>query len=173
MELKDILRTVPDFPKPGINFIDITPLLATPQLFSTTVDRLAAFTQQQQTDLILAAEARGYLFGAAVAYRTRLPLAIVRKPGKLPHATIAHTYDLEYGTDTLELHEDAVTKGQRVMIVDDLLATGGTVEACAKLVEQLGGVVAGCAFVIELSFLAGREKLKDYEVLSLIDYDSE
>ena len=173
VELKDIIRDVKDFPKPGIVFKDITPLLANPQLFAYAVDRLAAFTRQNESDVVLAAEARGYLFGAAVAYKLGLPLVIVRKPGKLPHKTVSHTYELEYGTDTLEIHEDAIRKGQRVMLVDDLLATGGTIEACAKLVEKSGGVVAGCAFVIELSFLKGRQKIEEYEVFSIIDYESE
>jgi len=173
LELRDIVRDVKDFPKPGIVFKDITPLLANPQLFAYVVDRLADFTQQKESDVVLAAEARGYLFGAAVAYKLGLPLVIVRKPGKLPYKTISHTYELEYGTDTLEIHEDAIRKGQRVMLVDDLLATGGTVEACAELVEKLGGVVAGCAFFIELSFLKGRQKLKDYEIFSLVDFESE
>lgn len=173
VELKDVIRDVKDFPKPGIVFKDITPLLANPQLFAYAVDRLAAFTQQNESDVVLAAEARGYVFGAAVAYKLGLPLVIVRKPGKLPYKTVSHTYELEYGTDTLEIHDDAITKGQRVMLVDDLLATGGTTEACVRLVEKLGGVVAGCAFVIELSFLNGREKLKDYKVFSIIEYESE
>ena len=173
MELKDFIRDVKDFPKPGIVFKDITPLLASPQVFAYVVDRLAAFTAQRESDVILAADSRGFLFGAAVAYHLGLPLVIVRKPGKLPYKTVSHTYQLEYGTDTLHLHEDAVRKGQRVMIIDDLLATGGTVEACAKLVEKLGGIVSGAGFVIELSFLKGREKLKDYKVFSIIDYTTE
>lgn len=173
MDLKDVIRDVKDFPKPGIVFKDITPLLADPALFACAVDRLAAFTAENKSDIVLAAEARGYLFGAAVAYKLALPLVIVRKPGKLPHRTTSHTYELEYGTDTLEIHVDAIGTGQRVMLVDDLLATGGTVEACAKLVEKLGGVVAGCAFVIELSFLKGRQRLKDYKVFSIIDYENE
>jgi adenine phosphoribosyltransferase len=173
VELKDIIRDVKDFPKPGIVFKDITPLLAKPDLFGYAVDRLADFARRHETDVVLAAEARGYLFGAAVAYKLGLPLVIVRKPGKLPYETISHTYDLEYGTDTLEIHKDAVRKGQRVMLMDDVLATGGTMEACAKLVQKLGGVVAGCASVIELSFLKGRERLKDYEVFSIIDYKTE
>lgn len=170
MELKDIIRDVKDFPKPGIVFKDITPLLAHPELFAYAVDKLADFARRNETDVVLAVEARGYVFGAAVAYKLALPLVIVRKPGKLPHETISHTYDLEYGTDTLEIHKDSIRKGQRVMLVDDLLATGGTMEACAKLVKKLGGVVAGCAFVIELSFLKGRQRLKDYKVFSIIDY---
>ena len=173
MDLKDVIRDVKDFPKPGIVFKDITPLLLRPELFAHTVDRLADFTRQKESDVVLAAEARGYLWGAAVAYKLALPLVIVRKIGKLPHKTISHTYELEYGTDTLEIHEDAIRKGQRVMLVDDLLATGGTIEACAKLVERLDGVIAGCAFVIELSFLKGREKLKDYDVFRIIDFDGE
>ena len=173
MELKDVIRDVKDFPKPGIVFKDITPLLLRPELFAYAFDRLADFTRQKETDVVLAAEARGYLFGSAVAYKLALPLVIVRKTGKLPHKKISHTYELEYGTDTLEIHEDAVRKGQRVMLVDDLLATGGTIQACARLVEKLGGVVAGCAFVIELSFLKGRERLEGYDVFRIIDFDSE
>ena len=172
MELKDIIRDVKDFPKPGIVFKDITPLLANPQLFGYVIERLSAFTSQRESDMVLAAESRGFLFGAAVAYRLGLPLAVVRKPGKLPYETVSHAYDLEYGTDTLEIHKDAIRKGQRVMVIDDLIATGGTLEACAKLVEKLGGIVAGCACVIELSFLKGRERLKDYKVFSIIDYKS-
>ena len=173
MNLKDVIRDVKDFPKPGVVFKDITPLLAWPGLFAYAVDRLADFTRQKESDVVLAVEARGYLFGAAVAYKLALPLVIVRKPGKLPHKTISHTYELEYGTDTLEIHEDAIRKGQRVMLLDDLLATGGTIEACAKLVEKLGGVVAGCAFVIELSFLKGRKRLKNYDVFRIIEFESE
>jgi adenine phosphoribosyltransferase len=173
MELRDFIRDVKDFPKPGIVFKDITPLLANPQLFAYAVDRLASFASRSEADAVLAAEARGYLFGAAVAYRLELPLVIVRKPGKLPYRTVSYTYELEYGADTLQIHEDAIKKGQRVCLIDDLLATGGTVEACAKLVEKLGGVVAGCAFLIELSFLRGRDRLKDYKIFSLIDYKSE
>jgi adenine phosphoribosyltransferase len=173
VELKDIIRDVKDFPKPGIVFKDITPLLTKPDLFGYAVDRLADFVMRHETDVVLAAEARGFIFGAAVAYKMGLPLVIVRKPGKLPYETVSHTSNLEYGTDTLQIHKDAVRKGQRVMMMDDVLATGGTMEACAKLVQKLGGVVAGCACVIELSFLKGRERLKDYEVFSIIDYKSE
>ncbi len=173
MELKDFVRDVKDFPKPGIVFKDITPILANPQIFSYIVERLAAFAQQRESDVILAAEARGFLFGAAIAYHAGLPLVVVRKPGKLPYKTVATTYQLEYGSDTLQIHEDAIRKGQRVMIIDDVLATGGTVEACAALVEKLGGVVSGAGFVIELSFLKGRDRLKKYKVQSLIDYASE
>jgi adenine phosphoribosyltransferase len=173
MELRDLIRDVKDFPKPGIVFKDITPLLAHPQVFEHVVDRLAAFVQQVETDVILAPESRGFLFASAVAYKTALPLVIVRKPGKLPYKTVTYSYALEYGTDTLAIHEDALRKGQRVMIIDDVLATGGTVEACAKLVEKLGGVVSGASFVIELSFLPGRERLKPIKVNALIDYPSE
>ena len=173
MDLKEAIRDVVDFPKPGIVFKDITPLLENPEAFRYAIDRMAEFAGKQKAEVILGAEARGYLFAAAVAYKLGLPLIIVRKPGKLPHETIAHTYDLEYGTDTLEIHADAVKDGQRVLLVDDLLATGGTIEACAKLVEKLGGIVAGCAFVIELSFIPGREKLKQYPILTMIDYESE
>ena len=173
MDLKPIIRDVVDFPKPGIVFKDITPLLANPEAFKYAVDRMTEFARKQKTEAVLAAEARGYLFGPGIACNLGVPLLIVRKAGKLPHKTIAHTYVLEYGTDTLEIHEDSIEKGRRVLLVDDLLATGGTIEACAKLVEKLGGVVAGCAFVIELSFLHGRDKLKGYDIFTMIDYEGE
>ena len=173
VELRDIIRDVPDFPKPGIIFKDITPLLAHPRFFRQAVDKLADFTRESAAEAIVAAEARGYIFGAAVAYKLGLPLIIVRKPGKLPRETISHTYELEYGTDTIEIHEDAIRDGERVMLIDDLLATGGTVRACAELVETLGGVVAGVACVIELSFLDARKMLQDYQVLSIVDYEGE
>ena len=172
-DLKSVIRNVKDFPKPGIVFRDITTLIADPRAMRYAVDKLAEETTSRHAEAILAAESRGYLFGAGVAYKLGLPLAIVRKPGKLPEATIKHTYELEYGTDTLELHTDAIKRGQRVMLIDDLLATGGTIEACAKLVEKLGGTVAGAAFVIELSFLKGRERLKGMPVYSIVDYESE
>jgi adenine phosphoribosyltransferase len=173
VDLKSVIRNVKDFPKPGIVFRDITPLLSDPPAFKYAVDKIADFARGRKADLLLAVEARGFTFGAAVAYKLALPLVVVRKPGKLPYKTVSHTYDLEYGTDTLHIHEDAVGRGKRVLIVDDLLATGGTVQACARLVEKLGGSVAGAAFVIELSFLKGRDKLKGYDVYTIVDYESE
>ena len=172
-DLGRFIRDVPDFPKKGIVFKDITPLLASPQVYGHVVDRLAAFAQQRESDVVLAPESRGFLFAAAVAYKLGLPLVVVRKPGKLPYRTVSYSYELEYGTDTLTIHEDAIRKGQRVMVIDDVLATGGTAEACAKLVEKLGGVVSCFAFVAELSFLKGRERLKAYKVNALIDYKTE
>jgi len=173
VDLKDAIRSVKDFPKPGIVFRDITTLIADPRAMRYAVDRLADEARARQAEVILAAEARGYIFGAAVAYKLDLPLVIVRKPGKLPGETVSHTYELEYGTDTLEIHTDAIQPGQRVLLVDDLLATGGTIAACASLVEKLGGEVAGAAFVIELSFLNGRSKLAGMPVFTIVDYESE
>jgi adenine phosphoribosyltransferase len=173
VDIESYIRDINDFPKPGIVFKDITPLLANPQLFAHVVDRLAAFTSQGESDVVLAPESRGFLLASAVADKLGRPLVVVRKPGKLPYKTVTYSYQLEYGSDTLAIHEDALRKGQRVMIIDDVLATGGTVEACAKLAEKLGGVVSGASFVIELSFLHGRDRLKPYKINALIDYTSE
>ena len=172
-DLKQVIRNVKDFPKPGIVFRDITTLIADPRAMRYAVDKLADEAKTRKAEVVLAAESRGYIFGAAVAYKLGLPLVIVRKPGKLPAATIRHTYELEYGTDTLEIHTDAIKHGQRVILIDDLLATGGTIAACARLAETLGGNVVGAAFVIELSFLKGRERLKGMPVYSIVDYESE
>ena len=172
-DLKQVIRNVKDFPKPGIVFRDITTLIADPVAMRYAVDKLAGEAAGRKAEVILAAESRGYIFGAAVAYKLGLPLVIVRKPGKLPAKTIRHTYELEYGTDTLEIHVDAVKPGQKVMLIDDLLATGGTIAACASLVEKLGGTVVGAAFVIELSFLPGRQRLGNMPVYSIVDYESE
>ncbi len=172
-DLKQIIRRVKDFPKPGIVFIDITTLIANPEAMRFVVDKLAEETRRRGAEVVLAAEARGYIFGTAVASKLGLPLVIVRKPGKLPAETISHTYDLEYGSDTLEIHTDAVKPGQRVILLDDLLATGGPIAACALLVGTVGGTVVGAAFVIELSFLPGRKKLANIPVYSIVDYESE
>ena len=168
--LKALVRTVPDFPKPGILFYDITTLLKDKTGFAKMIDALAAHYIERKVDLVLGIEARGFIFGPALAYRLNAGFVPVRKPGKLPAATERVTYDLEYGTDTLEMHKDAVAKGARVLIVDDLLATGGTAAAAAALVKGLGAEILEISFLIELGFLSGRDKLKGYPVRSLIVY---
>jgi adenine phosphoribosyltransferase len=169
--LKKLIREVPDFPKPGILFYDITTLLKDRKGLAMLIDALAEHYIDQKIDLVLGMEARGFIFGPALAYRLSAGFVPVRKPGKLPAATIKYDYALEYGTNTLEIHKDAIQKGQRVVIVDDLLATGGTAEATAKLAESLGADIAGLGFVVELDFLNPREKLKQYDVFSLLHYD--
>ena len=173
MDLKAYIRSIPDFPKKGIVFRDITTLIADADALRAAADALAEPFKHERVDLVVAPEARGFIFGAMVADRLGAGLVPVRKPGKLPAKTIQRTYDLEYGTDTLTMHADAVTRGQRVLVLDDLLATGGTIKACCDLVKELGGKVVGCAFVIELSFLKGREKLKDYRVVSLVEFEGD
>ena len=168
MDLKKHIRDIPGFPKEGIIFKDITTLLKDPKALAQTVDRIANEYKDKKIDVILSIEARGFIFGSAIAYKMGIGMVPVRKKGKLPYKTHSVTYDLEYGQDTLEIHQDAFAKGARVLIVDDLLATGGTVSAVAGLVEKMGGVIAGIAFVIELLPLKGREKLKGYPVTSLI-----
>jgi len=170
-DLKDYIRAVPDFPKPGILFRDITPLLAAPKAFRRAVEALAERFRHRGVDVVAAAEARGFLFAAPLALELEAALVPVRKPGKLPCQTLSYSYDLEYGTDTLEIHADAIQPGAKVLVVDDLLATGGTIEACCRLVEKAGGRVIGCAFVIELGELSGAAKIAQYEVVSLIRYD--
>ncbi len=165
------IRTVPDFPRPGISFKDITPLIEDGRALHTAVDALAEATEGISYDRILSAEARGFVFGTALAYRARKGLILARKPNKLPRETISASYDLEYGTDVLEAHADSIPEGTRVLVADDLLATGGTARAMCQLVENAGGTVAGVAFLIELSYLKGRDKLKPYPVVSLITYD--
>jgi adenine phosphoribosyltransferase len=170
-DLEARIRDIPDFPKRGIVFKDIMPLLADPESLRETVERLAEFAEPRKPDLILGAEARGFILGAALAYRLGCGFVAARKPGKLPWRTISAKYALEYGFDALELHADAIRPGARVLVHDDLLATGGTARAKVDLVEQLGGTVVGLAFVIELQFLNGREKLAGYDVFSLVQYD--
>lgn len=172
-KLKTKIRNVPDFPKKGIGFKDITTLLKDGAAFHEAVDTIADQFTPDDVDLILGIEARGFIFAAALAYKWTKPLIIVRKPKKLPAATVREEYQLEYGTDAVEIHKDAISKNQRILIVDDLLATGGTVAAAARLVEKLGGTVAGIAFLIELRFLKGIERLKNYDVFSLIKFDEE
>jgi len=162
------LRDVPDFPKPGIVFKDLTPLLGDVDAFRYAVDAIADHAAGLTVDKVVGIEARGFIFAAAVAYRLGAGFVPVRKPGKLPWKTVTETYDLEYGSDSLDIHEDAVATGDTVYIVDDVLATGGTAAATSALVERVGGSIAGLAFVVELGFLDGRAKLPDHDILSLI-----
>ena len=170
-QLKQLIREVPDFPRQGILFYDLTTLLKDKVGFATLVDRLSEHYLNQNIDLVLGMEARGFIFAPALAYRLNAGFVPVRKVGKLPAATVKFDYALEYGTNSLEMHKDAIQKGQRVLIVDDLLATGGTAEATAKLATLLGAEIAGLGFVVELDFLKGREKLKGYDVMSLLHYE--
>ena len=169
--LKKLIREIPDFPKKGILFYDITTLLKDKLGLATLIDALAEYYLPKKVDLILGMEARGFIFGPALAYRLNAGFVPVRKPGKLPAPTARVEYELEYGTNILEIHKDAVQKGQRVIIVDDLLATGGTAEATTKLATSLGAEIAGLGFVVELDFLKGRDKLRQYNVYSLLHYD--
>jgi adenine phosphoribosyltransferase len=169
-DLKQYIREVPEFPKPGILFYDITTLLQNPLALRKTVDRFVWMFAERRIQKVVGIESRGFMFGPIVAYDLNAGFVPVRKPGKLPYQTIRQSYDLEYGSDSVEMHNDAIQPGEHVLIVDDLVATGGTALAAAKLVESLGGVVAGMGFIIELTFLPGREKLKDYKVESLIQY---
>lgn len=170
--LKKLIREVPDFPKPGINFYDITTLLLDPEGLRISVDALAELANGQKVDTVIGVESRGFIFGAPVAYKLDAGFIPVRKPKKLPAEKVSISYDLEYGTDTLEMHRDAVGEGHNVLIVDDLLATGGTARAVVDLVESVGGNVAGLLFVVELDFLKGRDKFAGYNVQSLVRYDS-
>lgn len=170
LDLGARIRDVPDFPTEGILFKDLMPLIADPEYFAETIRRLAEWARPREPDLILGAEARGFIFGGALAYELGSGFITARKPGKLPRETVEATYDLEYGTDSLQIHRDAVPRGARVVVLDDVLATGGTARAKIELVEVLGGVVAGVLFVIELTFLNGRERLEGYDVHSLIQY---
>jgi adenine phosphoribosyltransferase len=169
--LKKLIREIPDFPKKGILFYDITTLLKDKLGFATLIDALAEYYLPKKVDLILGIEARGFIFGPALAYRLNAGFVPVRKPGKLPAPAARVEYELEYGTNILEIHKDAVQKGQRVIIVDDLLATGGTAEATTKLATSLGAEIAGLGFVVELDFLKGRDKLRQFDVYSLLHYD--
>ena len=171
MDLKAHIRSIPDFPKPGILFYDITTLLKDKLGFARLIDSLSEYYLNQDVDVVMGIEARGFIFGPALAYRLNAGFVPVRKPKKLPAETVRWTYDLEYGSDTLELHKDAIRPGQRVVIVDDLLATGGTALASLKLAQSLGGEIVGFAFVVELDKLGGRSKLAPYDVLSLIHYE--
>jgi len=169
--LKQLIRGIPDFPKPGILFYDITTLLKDKQGLKDTIDALKSHYEGAQVDVVIGVEARGFIFAPALAYALGAGFVPVRKPKKLPSICASISYDLEYGSDTLEVHKDAIGPGTKVLIVDDLLATGGTAVAVTRLVEQLGGTVAGLGFVLELTFLGGREKLGGYETFSLLQYD--
>jgi len=173
VDLKQTIRNVPDFPKKGIVFRDITTLIGNKEAFKRVIDELAARYRDKKIDYIVSVESRGFIFGSALAYALDSGVVPVRKKGKLPHQTHAVTYDLEYGTDTLEIHKDAFSEGKKILILDDLLATGGTTAAVIDLVRKLGGDITEVAFVIELEFLNGREKIKDVPVFSLVKYDTE
>jgi adenine phosphoribosyltransferase len=170
-DLKKLIREIPDYPKPGILFYDLTTLLQDPRGFHSLVDRLCEHYNGKKVDIVAGIEARGFIFAPALAYRLDAGFVPVRKPKKLPSKTVSVTYQLEYGNDQLEIHQDAVKRGQRVLICDDLLATGGTASAAIQLVRKLGGEVAGAAFAVELSFLNGRAKIPDVDVFSLLKYD--
>lgn len=170
MNLKDYIATVNDYPKKGIIFRDITPLMQNGEAFYQASEEFTAFAKQVEADVIVGPEARGFIFGCPVAVNLKLGFIPVRKPNKLPRETIEVSYDLEYGSNVLCMHKDSIKPGQKVLIIDDLLATGGTIKASIELVEQLGGIVVGCAFLIELKELKGREQLKDYNVLSLMEF---
>ncbi|HEY1357168.1 MAG TPA: adenine phosphoribosyltransferase [Thermoleophilaceae bacterium] len=171
MDLRAYIRDIPDFPKPGIVFKDITPLFLAPEALEHAIGALAAHAREREADYVVSAEARGFVLGGAMAAAAGAGFVLARKPGKLPREVDSVEYQLEYGVDALEVHADAVSGGSRVLVHDDLLATGGTAEALCGLVERAGGVVAGCAFVIELGFLGGRERLADYDVHSLVVYE--
>ena len=170
MDLKKYVALVEDYPKPGIKFRDITPLMGNGEAYRYATDKVVEFAKENNIDLVVGPEARGFIFGCPVSYALGVGFAPVRKPGKLPREVVEYAYDLEYGSNVLCMHKDSIKPGQRVLIVDDLLATGGTVEATVKLIEELGGVVAGLAFLIELEDLNGRDKLEGYPVLTLMKY---
>ncbi len=173
MDLRDYILDVPGFPRPGIVFKDITPLLSSPEAFSFAVDAMVSEFSGLGVTKVCGVESRGFIFGGCVALRLGVGFVPVRKPGKLPRKVVSADYELEYGTDTVQMHEDAVDSGDKVLMVDDLLATGGTMDAACRLVEQCGGEIVGCAFVVELDFLKGRERLKGRRILSLVHYEGE
>lgn len=172
-KIRQAIRDIPNFPKPGVVFKDITPLLSNGPLYKQTIDLLADRYRSQSVDIVLGIESRGFIIGSTLAYTLGAGFCIVRKPGKLPYETHSASYELEYGSDTLEVHRDAIPARARVLIADDLIATGGTASAAAELVSKLGAEIVECAFVIELSFLKGRERLNPYNVFSILQYDSE
>ena len=172
VELRSYIREIPDFPKEGVGFKDITPVLSSPEALQVSVSALADYAREVGAEVVIGAEARGFLLGPAIALAAGCGFVLARKPGKLPYTTVRAEYLLEYGTDALELHSDAVAHGARVLVHDDLLATGGTAKALCDLVEQLGGTVAGCGFLIELEFLEGRAKLERFDVRALLGYEA-
>lgn len=171
MNYKDYIADIPDFPQDGILFRDVTPLMADGDVFKKACDEIIAFAKEVNAEVVVGPESRGFIFGCPVAYELGIGFVPVRKPGKLPRETVSVSYDLEYGSNELQVHKDSIKKGQRVLIVDDLLATGGTVDATIQMVKELGGVIAGCAFLIELAGLNGREHLKEYPVFALMSYE--
>lgn len=171
LDLRDFIRDIQDFPKPGIVFKDITPLLGNHRAFEACIDQFAEAFSGQNIDVIAAAEARGFLFAAPLALKLKVGMVPIRKPGKLPFDKHSYSYELEYGTDTLEMHVDGIEPGQRVLVIDDLLATGGTVQACCEMIEKCDAEIVACAFLIHLAFLGGGEKLSKYPVVSLITYE--
>ena len=171
MDLKNYIASIENYPKEGIVFRDISPLMADGEAYRAATQAIVEYAKEKEVDMVVGPEARGFIVGCPVAYEMSIGFAPVRKPGKLPRETIEVSYEKEYGMDTLTIHKDAIKPGQRVLITDDLLATGGTIEAAIKLVEKLGGIVVGIAFIIELKYLNGIEKIKDYDVMSLISYD--
>ena len=170
MDLKKYIRDIPDFPQKGVMFRDITTLMKEPEPFKYVIDEVVEKYKDARIDKLVSVEARGYIFGGAIAYLLNCGFVPVRKPGKLPAETVGLEYTLEYGTNTIEIHKDAIEPGERVLVFDDVLATGGTVQATCKLIEQLGGKVIACVFISDLTYLKGSEKLKDYEVFSLVQY---
>ncbi|MGX7058811.1 adenine phosphoribosyltransferase [Vagococcus humatus] len=170
MNLRDYVASIPNYPTEGVIFRDISPLMGNGEAYREATQAIVEFAKEKQVDMIVGPEARGFIIGCPVAYELGIGFAPARKKGKLPRETIEVSYGLEYGKDVLTLHKDAIKPGQRVLICDDLLATGGTIAATTKLVEELGGVVVGCAFLIELNDLHGRDKIKDYDILALMDY---
>ena len=170
MDLRKYIASIPNYPKEGIIFRDISPLMADGEAYRAATHEIVEYAKEKKVDMVVGPEARGFIVGCPVAYEMNIGFAPVRKPGKLPRETIEVTYDKEYGTDTLTIHKDAIKPGQRVLITDDLLATGGTIAATIKLVEELGGIVVGCAFLIELGDLNGREKIDGYDIKVLMEY---
>lgn len=173
MDLKDYIASIPDYPSKGIVFRDISPLMADGEAYRYATQQIVDYAKEKNIDMVAGPEARGFIVGCPVAYQSGVGFAPVRKKGKLPRETIEVTYDLEYGQDTLCMHKDAIKPGQRVLICDDLLATGGTIKATTQLVEELGGIVVGCAFLIELVDLKGRDKISQYDILALMEYAGE
>ena len=170
MNLKDYIASIPNYPKEGVTFRDISPLMADGEAYRYATQQIVDYATEKEIDMVVGPEARGFIVGCPVAYESGVGFAPVRKPGKLPRETIEVSYDLEYGSDTLTIHADAIKPGQRVLLCDDLLATGGTVKASIELIEKLGGIVVGCAFLIELKDLNGRDKIKGYDIFTLMEY---
>lgn len=173
MDLKNVIRSVPDFPKPGINFKDITTLLKNPEAVEQTLQSLLKFVDGKRIDKVAAIESRGFIFGAMIANKLGIGFVPIRKPNKLPAEKVAETYSLEYGTDTIEIHKDAISAGEKILLHDDLLATGGTAKAACNLIEKLGGKIEQVSFIVELSFLNGRNLLNNFDVRSTVSYDAE